>query len=241
MIRDLHAFTKAGLSDCMKALDTANGDYFQALCSLLTPDAFREKEQSFRVRSLGDDSILDPVTDEEAKLMDSLRAYFNSLSIRPHHCYFSTEALPRLLFSQPDQFARLVSSMAQSWLSHAWTVCGNDLKEEHRLDPDGLLVSSVALADCRQAAVITMPQTESELEADFIVVCEALKRFRLFGKQYPIRYFLISELMSAPRWNVVVVQECVPKGDDFLIKRHFDRESVKTSPKDLAALVGGIR
>lgn len=49
-IRDLHAFTNAGLADCKRALDDAGGDYFQALCALLTPEAFEEKEQAFRVR-----------------------------------------------------------------------------------------------------------------------------------------------------------------------------------------------
>jgi hypothetical protein len=47
------------MADCKRALDEASGDHFRALCTLLTPETFREKDQAFRVRSICGKSVLE--------------------------------------------------------------------------------------------------------------------------------------------------------------------------------------
>jgi len=241
LIRNLHSFTKAGITDCKRALDDAGGDYFQALCKLFTPDAFREKDQAFQVRSMCGKAVLDPVTPEETDLMHRLREHFAALSVRPHHIYFSTEVLPRILFSETEQFGRLIASTGLSWVWHVWARSGEDLRQEHRLDPEGLNVSTVQIADGRQAAVIRMPQTKSEREIAFIVVIQRRASFRLIWRPHPLRYFLILKPIHAPNWNIVIVQECVLKRQDLTVQSHFYRENVQTSTDALVTLVDAIR
>lgn len=88
LIRELHAFTNVPISDCKREFDNAKGDYFKAVCALITPELFNEKEKSFRVRSMMGKSILDPVTTQETELMDRLHNYF--LSKANHSNYFKS-------------------------------------------------------------------------------------------------------------------------------------------------------
>jgi hypothetical protein len=241
MIRKLHAFTHAGMSDCKRALDDASGDYFQALCTLLTPEMFEEKDQAFRVRSMCGKAVRDPVTKAESELMARLREHFAALSVRPHHVYFSNEALPRMLFADPSLFDRLCSATGSSWLSQVWTSVGNDLHSEYRLAPAGLATAKVTLKGGCEVAVITMPATESKHEADFVVVRRSPRRFRPFSKSSTIRYFLVLQPIHAPDWNLVVVDEILLKRRELTVKRRLDRENVSTTPEGLATLIREIR
>lgn len=240
-IKKLHAFTQAGLSDCKQAYDDAEGDFFRALCSLLTAEAFREKDQAFRVRSLCGQSILDPVTSDEADLMDRLRAHFAALSIRPHHVYFSTAALPAVLHADPSLFERLASSTAQSFLQHMWKSVGDDFNPQHRLPPDGLDVTSLSSDGGSPTVVITMPQTESENEVDFVVVTKRPQAFSVLGRRPALRYFIVLEPVRAPEWNCVVVEELIAKRKGFKAIRRLDREHVNTTPEGLCGLIDSIR
>jgi len=241
LIRELHAFTEAGIADCKRALDGASGDFFQAACQLLTLEAFREKDQAVRVRQMAGKSIIDPVTKAESHLMDRLREYYASLSVRPHHVYFSTEAFPRLLFADHAHFDRLRSPTGLSWLSHAWDSAGRELRSEHHLPPTGLDVVVVTLSANDEAAVIAMPTTVSEHEADFLVVRRHPRVFRVFNQSPRIRYFVICERIRAPDWNLVVAEEIIPKGHELVFKRCPNGEDVSTTPEGLAHLIKGFK
>lgn len=174
-------------------------------------------------------------------MMQRLREHFASLAVRPHHVYFAIEALPRTLFADPAQFDRLACATGSSWLAHLWVAAGRDLRSEHRLPPGGLAVTVVPLRDGEPAAVVSLPPTESRHEADYVVVRRPARRIRLWGQAPALRYFVVVEPIRAPDWNLIIVEEVLPRGQELVVKRRLDREKVSTTPEGLAHLIQGIR
>jgi hypothetical protein len=71
-LRMVRRFTKAGVSDCKESLSRNRGDTYLAIREMLTEDDIRDMYRRLRIRSFSPNSVSDPPTSEEVKIVTRL-------------------------------------------------------------------------------------------------------------------------------------------------------------------------
>ena len=196
-IRKLHAFTGAKLPDCKSALEKASGDFFQASCNLISYEQFQEMQSSYIVREFGGLTIKNPITPEEASIMQRLKEHFSKHQLgRFHHVGFAYRALPSKLFKDSEQVKKLIAPQSLLWITQVWNNLGENLANEERVEPQNLNIELFHQHESCLVSVITLPPVKFIGEVNFIGI-------ELHGN-------IGHELDDVSSWRYFLIKVCFP-------------------------------
>lgn len=84
---------------------------------------------------------------------------------RPHHYLFAHRVVPAMFFADPLKFLDTLENNGEGLLNFLWGKIGQDMKEEDRLEPEGLGFELRQLGNGVRVGVIRLPKPKGLSEA----------------------------------------------------------------------------
>lgn len=224
-INELRRLTNAGLADCKRALDQAGGDVFTAATMMLTEEDVQAIQQAVRVRAMAGQSISDPVTPDEQELVDALVAHFVAQRTRPVNVGFLFE-LAACFHSDPD-FRSAITEEPTAAVRKVWRLLNID--DDAQDQPVAVTVEGPQCV----STVVTLPESQSEWECDFIVLQHPRKRF--FRSTPPIVLAVYRRTTRTDR-GVVNIEQMGVRGDEVIATRRWVLDDAVFEPGELASI-----
>jgi hypothetical protein len=222
-IQELRRLTNAGLAECKRALEDADGDLFSAATSLLTEDDVLKIQQSVRVRAMAGQSIKDPVSDDEQRLVDALVSHFVARRTRPLNVAFLFQIAE--LFHADNAFREAVMEDPASAVGNLWRTLNVDGGTQ-RLPMAETFESRQCLS-----TVVTMPVSQSEWECDFIVLQHPRRGYLLSAK---VKVLAIYKRTKRDDRGLVNIEEMAIRRDEVVAIRRWVLEDANLETAELA-------
>jgi len=222
-IQELRRITNAGLAECKRALEDTGGDLFAAATSMLTENDVLKIQQSVSVRAMAGQSIRDPVTDDEQKLVDALVSHFVAQRTRPLNVTFLFQIAA--LFHSDAAFRVAIIDDPDSAVQDVWNA-GNIASDTQKPPTAETFESRQCLS-----TVVTMPVAQSEWECDFIVLQHPRRRFLLSTKT---KVLAIYKRTRRNDRGLVNIEEMTVRSNEVVATRGWVLEDASLQSAELA-------